>query len=242
MKNYDKYYLGFDISTSTIGIAIYTEDKKPYVIEHLNIDTFDNVEQDNKYIYKALSFENKLIKLSEEYNIKDIFVEAPLKNAKKIDTVVELAKMNAICCFSIQKVFNIFPKMLTVREARALFCPEFLEMDTVYKKNKNFSRKIRKYLQLIPESEKKTPYKKYKYVLDHIDSTFNEPPTYKTQEKVWKFPKEIDQKEYMLKKIIKVYPFLEKHLEYNSKNKLKKENYDRTDACVVVEAGLKKFY
>jgi len=242
MKNYEQFFLGFDISTSTIGIAIYTEDRKPYVIEHLNIDTFDNVEQDNKYIYKALSFENKLISLNEEYKIKDIFVEAPLKNAKKIDTVVELAKMNAICCYSIQKIFNIFPKMLTVRDARALFCPEFLEIDTVYKKNKNFNKKIRKYLKLIPETDKKTPFKKYSYVVKHIDSSFDEKPTYRAEEPVWKFPQELDQKEYMLKKIIKKYPFLEKNLEYNSKNILKKENYDRTDACVVVEAGLKKFY
>jgi RNase H-fold protein (predicted Holliday junction resolvase) len=109
-------YLGVDVSTSKIGIALIDEDKKVIVSEVIKLKPENSLEE------RAILFENKLLKLNKYYYISEIFVEEPFVafggGKTTAQTMAILQRFNGMCSFVVRKVFDRDPQMVSVRSAR----------------------------------------------------------------------------------------------------------------------------
>ena len=110
-------YLGVDISTSKIGIALLDSDKKIVVSETIKLKPENSLEE------RAILFENKLLKLKKYYFITDIFVEEPFVafggGKTTAQTMAKLQRFNGMCCYAIRKIFEIDSIPVPVRTARS---------------------------------------------------------------------------------------------------------------------------
>lgn len=188
-------YLSYDISTSTIGEALFNENGKLLRLNYLSLKNKDGVEKEVRFLDKADEFKfyvkevlkPYLEKLFKDKKIEGIFIEEPLLTSTDPKTAALLNKFNGICSYKLKEEFGLFPEYISVHEARTIFCPELV----VYKKNK---------------------------------ATLS-------------WPKNIDKKEYIWKKVSEKEKNIE--WEYNRKQQLKTENFDMSDAYVV---GVSKLF
>ena len=182
----EEIYIGFDISTSCIGISFFNEKGELVNLTHLKMETEKEINPDDRYIHKANIFKEYLQTL-KSFKIKSVFIEEPLLGSNNVFTVGVLLRFNGICSYLISQELGVNPEFITIHDARKMFCPEFV----INKGNKQ----------------------------------------------VFSFPKALDKKEYIWKKVSLKYPFV-KWL-YNKKGNLMKENFDMSDSVVIGEAGLK---
>lgn len=124
--------VGFDISSSCIGVAIFHEDGSLEHIEHLLLKTDKNVLPENRYLPKGQMFQTYIKKLKEKYIITKVLVEEPLPSSNNSNTVNILLKFNGICSWLIHQELNIIPEFLSIRDIRKKVCPEFTRIE--YKK------------------------------------------------------------------------------------------------------------
>ena len=111
------YYLGVDVSTSKIGIAVLDTDKNIIVSEVIKFKDSNTLEE------KAQLFENKLLKLKKYYFISDVFIEEPFiafgGGKTTAQTMAKLQRFNGMCCYVIRKVFERDSVPVAVRSARS---------------------------------------------------------------------------------------------------------------------------
>lgn len=135
-----KYIWSLDISTTNIGSALWDSKGKLIELKHLELKIDKDIDVEDRYIHKAKMFEEYILEYKErilkELNgeIIHIIVEEPLGSSNNINTAMLLAAFNGICCYTLFKIFGIFPKRISVHESRKLFLPELVH--TSKKKNK----------------------------------------------------------------------------------------------------------
>jgi len=111
------YYLGVDVSTSKIGIAVLDSDKNIIVSEVIKFKDGNTLEE------KAALFENKLTKLQKYYFIADVFIEEPFVafggGKTTAQTMAKLQRFNGMCSYSAFRIFEKNANMVNVRSARS---------------------------------------------------------------------------------------------------------------------------
>jgi hypothetical protein len=125
MNFMEEVYIGFDISTTCIGLSFFNQKGELINLSHIKLETEKEIDPNNRYIHKANIFKEYLQGL-KKYNIKAIFIEEPLLGSNNIFTVGILLRFNGICSYLISQELNINPEFITIHEARKIFCPEFL--------------------------------------------------------------------------------------------------------------------
>ncbi len=135
----NKYVLSLDISTTNIGFCLSEyETGKLVELKHLELKVGKEVSIPNRIIDKSTIFKNYILnfrdRLLAELNgeIVAIAVEMPLGGSNNVNTVILLAGFNAICCFILYEIFNLYPIKITIHEIRKLYCPELVTVS--YKK------------------------------------------------------------------------------------------------------------
>jgi len=182
--------IGLDISTSCIGICYMTDSGRLIKLEHLVLESKENNDQ-FKIIEKSLLFKEKLKEELNDMegiskNIHHVFVESPQGGSQNPTTQSMLFAMNTLCCYHIENLFSFKPKMITVREARQIFLPEFLHINKQGKKVWSYTKlkkadpkfQIKEYVRKrVDEKENKIEwiYKKrdqsiHKYSYDQSDA------------------------------------------------------------------------
>lgn len=130
-------YIGFDISTSNIGLSVFNEKGELVELKHLSLDVDKDVKPEFRYIFKSDIFKKYLLDykthLYEEldYKVEKIFIEEPLERSINLNTTVMLAKFNGICSYILYEVFEIIPEHISVYESRKLFFPEYIKYNKV---------------------------------------------------------------------------------------------------------------
>ena len=127
LKNSPKV-LGLDISTKTIGWALFDINKQ----ELLELSHFSPVikpkpeDKIQELLYKVDAFEEKL----ENYKnlgITEVIIEEPLLNSNNVWTVGTLLRYNSMISRSIYKVLNIIPKYISTYNSRKYAWPELVQ-------------------------------------------------------------------------------------------------------------------
>jgi len=117
-KDYNKYTLGLDVSTSITGVTVMHDGK---IEESFFLDTRNK----NKFptLYnKAVLIREKLTKLKEWYDISDIFIEQSLHSFRSgfssAQTLSTLSRFNGIVSWLCYEIFEIQPQMIAATSAR----------------------------------------------------------------------------------------------------------------------------
>jgi len=127
LKNSPKV-LGLDISTKTIGWALFDINKQNL----LELSHFSPVikpkpeDKIQELLYKVDAFEEKL----ENYKnlgITEVVIEEPLLNSNNVWTVGTLLRYNSMISRSIYKVLGIIPKYISTYNSRKYAWPELVQ-------------------------------------------------------------------------------------------------------------------
>jgi len=128
----EKYVWSLDISTTNIGSALWDAEGKLIELKHLELKLGKDIPVEDRDMHKAEIFRKYAIEYQErilnELNgeIVNIVVEEPLGGSNNSNTVSLLYGFNGICRYILFRVFNIYPKKISVHESRKLFCPELV--------------------------------------------------------------------------------------------------------------------
>lgn len=136
-------YLGFDISTTCIGISLFTDDGNLLEIRHLVLESDSDVLPEHRFIAKANIFKD-YIEEFKKYKILDIFIEEPLGMSNNQNTSNLLMKFNGVCSYILYNELNILPKFKSVHDIRKLVCPELVKPNKQGKLTLQFPKEIDK--------------------------------------------------------------------------------------------------
>jgi hypothetical protein len=136
----EKYIWSLDISTTNIGSALWSTDGKLIELKHLELKLGKDINIDDRIIHKSEIFrkyvEDFKKRILNELNgeISHIVVEEPLGGSNNSNTVSLLYGFNGICRYILFRIFDIYPKKISVYDSRKLFCTELVH--TSKKKNR----------------------------------------------------------------------------------------------------------
>ena len=109
-------YIGLDISTSKIGVAILSEKRKLLETKLIKLKKDTVLEERTRQMIMGL------VPLISDKKVVDIFVEEPASifsmGKSSAHTISKLQRFNGMCCYALSILFNRIPKLIPVRSAR----------------------------------------------------------------------------------------------------------------------------
>jgi len=113
------YYLGLDISTSKIGIALLNENKELICSDFIKLNSKDSLEKRAEQFYEYIY----LLYLEYERKIDSVFLEQPFVamfgGSSSAVTTSTLNIFSGMCRYVIYGVLNKEPVLVDVRKARS---------------------------------------------------------------------------------------------------------------------------
>jgi len=208
-----EYILGLDVSTKTIGIALY-ENKGNYggltLLTHVTPKIKPVPETKIEELFKKCEiFEGEFLNQYSKLNITRVIIEEPLLRSNNVNTVGTLLRFNGMISRAVYQALGVVPDFISSFDARKYAFPELMAVRTHNKKGEKYSDK---------EIEKK-----------------------KITESVTLFGAyqwDIDKKTVIWEKVADLEPQIV--WLYNRNNVLAKENYDMTDAVAAVLGYMNK--
>jgi Holliday junction resolvasome RuvABC endonuclease subunit len=161
-KDY-KIYLGLDISTTTIGIAVVKHmDGTPntecevvllegLVLKNKELNKMKGIETlflKNKIFREKLLNIKEIVKQTYQKDIDKIIIEEPLFSSNNIMTVGVLMKFNGIISNTVYEETGLIPKYISSYDSRCFAFPQLLEVHVFNKKNQRRDiKEVRKALK-----------------------------------------------------------------------------------------------
>jgi RNase H-fold protein (predicted Holliday junction resolvase) len=127
--------LGLDISTKTIGFALFEEEG----LELLELTHFSPIIKPRpddlieELIKKALAFEKKL-ESYKNMGIQQVIIEQPLLTSNNVYTVGTLMRFNALVSKVVFDVLGVVPKYISTYDSRKYAFPELYSENNKGKK------------------------------------------------------------------------------------------------------------
>jgi hypothetical protein len=119
--------LGLDISTKTIGWALFDiESKNLLELTHISPRPKEVENKIEELILKAIIFRKKL----EQYvglGIQKVVIEEPLLNSNNIWTVSTLMRYNTLICKEVYDVLGIVPEFISTYNSRKFAFPHLVQ-------------------------------------------------------------------------------------------------------------------
>jgi glycerol kinase len=131
----EKYIWSLDISTTNIGCALWNKNGKLIELKHLELKLGKDIPVEDRDMHKAEIFrkyvEDYKERIKHELNgeITHIVVEEPLGGSNNANTVSLLYGFNGICRYLLFRIFDVYPKKISVYDSRKLFCPELVHLE-----------------------------------------------------------------------------------------------------------------
>ena|ERR1035437_462811 len=131
----EKYIWSLDISTTNIGVALWDKNGKLIELKHLELKLGKDISVEDRDMHKAEIFRRYIEDYKEriryELNgeITNIVVEEPLGGSNNSNTVSLLYGFNGICRYLLFRIFNVYPKKISVYDSRKLFCSELVHTE-----------------------------------------------------------------------------------------------------------------
>jgi len=128
MKKDSPKVLGLDVSTKTIGWALFDIESKN-LLELTHISPIPKPKVDNKIeelILKSLIFRNKL----KDYvgmGIKHVVIEEPLLNSNNVYTVGTLMRFNTLVCKEVYDILGVVPEFVSTYNSRKYAFPHLVQ-------------------------------------------------------------------------------------------------------------------
>jgi RNase H-fold protein (predicted Holliday junction resolvase) len=133
--------LGLDVSTKTIGIALFEGDGKLLELTHITPRIKPKPETKLEELFKKVDAFEKLITRYIELDIERVIIEEPLLGSNNVYTISTLLKFNGMISKVVSEVLNVIPDFVSSYDARAYSFPELMEVRKVNKKGEPYSEK-----------------------------------------------------------------------------------------------------
>lgn len=204
-----KFILGLDVSTKTIGIALF-EDKDGSgdlkLLHHVTPKVKPEPDSKLEELFeKARIFEKEFLNDYADFGITKVIIEEPLLQSNNVNTVATLLRFNGMVARSVYETLNIVPDFISSHDARRYAFPELLTIRTTKKDG-------------TPRTESE--------IAKSVPVLFG--------------AHDFDADKKMI--IWELVSDLEPQINwfYDKKNKLKKENFDMSDAFTAVRGYMRK--
>ena len=137
------YVLGLDISTKTIGIALFEDlgDRGELKLLH-HVAPVVKPKPKSKLqelCDKANIFEDEFLNKYADIGISRVVIEEPLLRSNNVYTVATLLRFNGMICRSVYETLGVVPEFISSYDSRAYGFPELLEKRTVKKNGEPLS-------------------------------------------------------------------------------------------------------
>ena len=122
--------LGLDVSTKTIGIALFDIPSKQ-LLELTHVSPVPKPKSENKIeelIRKSEIFRQKLIEY-KDFGITKVIIEEPLLNSNNVYTVGTLMRFNTLVCKEVYDVLGIVPEFISTYNSRKFAFPHLVQQN-----------------------------------------------------------------------------------------------------------------
>lgn len=120
--------LSLDISTKTIGIALFDIQTKN-LLELTHVSPMPKPKIENKIedlIVKSIMFRNKLEEY-KDFGVTTVVIEEPLLNSNNVYTVGTLIRYNTLICKEIFEVLGVVPELISTYNSRKFAFPHLVQ-------------------------------------------------------------------------------------------------------------------
>lgn len=208
----ENYVLGLDVSTKTIGVALFKETGELVLLKHVTPKLKPIPETKIEELFQKVDlFKDGILtdfKL-KGYNINKIIIEEPLLRSNNVNTIATLLRFNGMISKVCYDIFNVVPSFISVNDARKYGFPELMAIRTQNKKGERYSEKQ---IQKKIDNDERTLFGAY--------------------------PWDVDKKVVIWEKVKELEPEIK--WEFTRNNTLRKENFDMTDAYCAVLGYMRK--
>lgn len=137
--------LGLDVSTKTIGIAIF-EDMGDYgklkLLHHVTPNIKPKIlNKTEELCEKARLFENEFLNNYINMGITRVIIEEPLVRSNNVNTVATLLRFNGMITRSVYETLGVTPDYISSYDARKYGFPELMAIRTHNKKGEPYPEK-----------------------------------------------------------------------------------------------------
>ena len=204
------YVLGLDVSTKTIGIALFEDNGTSgdlKLLHHVTPKVKPNPKDKMQQLFeKARIFEEEFLNKYVGIGITKVIIEEPLLRSNNVNTVATLLKFNGMISRAVYEKLNLVPEFISSYDARKYGFPELMAKREVKKDGTRYTEAA---------IAKKEPV---------LFGAYNLATT--------------DKKQVVFDKVADLEPQIQ--WLYTKNNTLKAENFDMTDAYACVRAVMKR--
>lgn len=197
--------LGLDVSTKTIGMALFEHDGKLLELTHITPKIKPQPENKLEELFRKVDAFEKLLTRYIELDIDRVVIEEPLLNSNNVNTVATLLRFNGMISKVVDDVLGVVPDFISSYDSRAYAFPELMSIRTHNKKGEQYNEKDLK-------NKKPVLFGAYSW--------------------------EVDKKQVIWDKVADKEPYIV--WLYDKNMKLKKENFDQSDAYTCALGYMRK--
>lgn len=133
--------LGLDVSTKTIGMALFEDDGKLLELTHITPKIKPLPENKLEELFKKVDAFERLLTRYMDLDIERVIIEEPLLNSNNVYTVGTLLRFNGMISKVVDDVLGVVPDFISSYDSRAFAFPELLSVRTHDKKGDPYKEK-----------------------------------------------------------------------------------------------------
>jgi hypothetical protein len=120
--------LGLDVSTKTIGMALFDIQTK-HLLELTHVSPIPKLKVENKIEELLLKSEivREKLKTYVGLGITNVVIEEPLLNSNNVYTVSTLMRFNTLVCREIYDILGVVPEFISTYNSRKFAFPELVK-------------------------------------------------------------------------------------------------------------------
>ena len=133
--------LGLDVSTKTIGMALFEGDGRLLELTHITPKIKPQPENKLEELFRKVDAFERLLTRYIELDIERVVIEEPLLNSNNVNTVATLLRFNGMISKVVDDVLGVVPDFISSYDSRAYAFPELMSIRTHDKKGEPYKEK-----------------------------------------------------------------------------------------------------
>jgi hypothetical protein len=130
MEKEPEYLLSLDVSTSTIGIALFEDlgqTGKLKLLHHVSPKVKPTPKSKMEELFKKVDiFQTEFLNKYADFGIKRVVIEEPLLQSNNVYTIATLLRFNGMISKSVFDTIGVVPEFISSYDARKYAFPELL--------------------------------------------------------------------------------------------------------------------
>jgi hypothetical protein len=137
MKKEPEFLLALDVSTSTIGIALFEDDGTKgdlKLLHHVSPKVKPLPTSKMEELFRKVEiFEEEFLKNYTNFNITTVVIEEPLLQSNNVYTIATLLRFNGMISKSVYDTLGVVPTFISSYDARKYAFPDLMAVRTFKK-------------------------------------------------------------------------------------------------------------